>query len=339
VNLFLRDPLVEKDFFEGRNFMSDLPKFVELHEEGPREGFQIEKGAFSLKDRARLIDALSETGLKRIQVASFVNPKAVPSMADAEQLFQAINRREGVKYTSVWLNKRGFERALKTPGVYLYGKMNLYTTDAFCRSNNNSSAAEMRKTQFDWLEMFDKHDIPLEAAYILTAFGCNLGGEVPVSAVTDCARFVVDTCKAQGRPLPHIVLADTSGWANPIEIKKRINAVQEVAPEARLGLHLHDTRGIGAANFYAALQMGIDLFDSSVAGLGGCPFTAVKDSKTAGNICTEDMVFMCEELGIETGIDLEKLIAAARIAEEVIGRQLAGRIMHSGGLSEFRNRV
>jgi hydroxymethylglutaryl-CoA lyase len=319
--------------------MRELPQFVELHEEGPREGFQIEKGIFSLEDRARLIDALSETGLKRIQVASFVNPKTVPSMADAEQLFQTIQCREGVKYTSVWLNKRGFDRALNTPGVYLYGKMTLYTTDAFCRSNNNCSATEMRRTQLDWLEMFDEHNIALEEAYILTAFGCNLGGEVPVSAVTDCARFVVDTCKAQNRPLPHIVLTDTSGWANPIEVRRRIEAVREVAPEARVGLHLHDTRGVGAANFYEALQMGIDLIDTSVAGLGGCPFAAAKDGKAAGNICTEDMVFMCEELGIETGIDLEKLIAAARIAEEVIGRQLAGRIMHSGGLSEFRNRA
>ena len=217
--------------------------------------------------------------------------------------------------------------------------MTLYTTDGFCRRNNNCSAAEMRQRQFEWLDMFDEHNIPLEEAYILTAFGCNIEGEVPVSAVTDCARFIVETCQAQGRPMPHILLADTVGWANPIEVKRRINAVREVAPEARLGLHFHDTRGVGAANFYEALQMGIDLFDSSVAGLGGCPFAALKDNKAAGNICTEDMVFMCGELGIETGIDLDKLIAAARIAEEIIGRPLAGRIMHSGGLSEFRNRV
>jgi isopropylmalate/homocitrate/citramalate synthase len=128
------------------------------------------------------------------------------------------------------------------------------------------------------------------------------------------------------------------GWANPEEIKRRIEAVRDTAPGVRLGLHLHDTRGLGAANFYAALQMGVDLFDCSVAGLGGCPFAGHKNSNAAGNICTEDMVFMCHELGIETGIDLEKLIAAAGLTEEIIGRTLPGKIMHSGPLSTLRKR-
>lgn len=316
--------------------MGNLPKFVEFHEEGPREGFQIEKRRFSLEDRAKVIDALSETGLKRIQVASFVSPKAVPSMADAEELFEAITRREGVRYTGVWLNKRGFERLAALPGAYLYGKMVLYTTDAFCLMNNNCTTEQIRRNQLDMLGVYDSYGLPLQEAYILTAFGCNLSGNVRLSAVIDCVRFIVDICQGQARPLPNIYLADTVGWANPEGLKRRIEAVREAAPGARLGLHLHDTRGLGAANFYAALQMGIDLFDSSVAGLGGCPFAALKDSTAAGNICTEDMVFMCEELGIKTGIDLDKLIAAASLAEGVIGRPLPGKIMHSGLLSTLR---
>ncbi|MFH1240922.1 MAG: hydroxymethylglutaryl-CoA lyase [Pseudomonadota bacterium] len=316
--------------------MGSLPEFVEFHEEGPREGFQIEKRCFSLEDRARVIDALSETGLKRIQVASFVSPKAVPSMKDAEELFGAITRREGVRYTGLWLNRRGFERLAALPGAHLYGKMVVYTTDAFCLTNNNCTAEEMRRKQMDMLEVYDAYGLPLKEAYILTAFGCNLSGNVSLSTVIDCVRFIVDVCRSQDRPLPDIYLADTVGWANPEELKRRMEGVREAAPGARLGLHLHDTRGLGAANFYAALEAGVDLFDSSVAGLGGCPFAALKDSNAAGNICTEDMVLMCEELGIETGIDLEKLIAAARLAEEVIGRPLPGKIMHSGLLSTFR---
>ena len=316
--------------------MGNLPAFVEFREEGPREGFQMEKRRFSIEARAKVIDALSETGLKQIQVASFVSPKAVPSMADAEELFKAISPRKGVRYTGVWLNKRGFERIVELPEAYLYGKMVLYTTDDFCRMNNNCTAEVMRQKELDFLSVYDSYDLPLEDAYILTAFGCNLSGEVPLPIVIDCVKFITDVCRNQSRPLPNIYLADTVGWANPEEIKRRIEAVRDSAPGARLGLHLHDTRGLGAANFYAALQMGVDLFDSSVAGLGGCPFAGHKNINAAGNICTEDMVFMCHELGIETGIDLEKLIAAARLTEEIIGRTLPGKIMHSGSLATFR---
>jgi len=316
--------------------MNDLPAVVEFHEEGPREGFQIEKRLYPVEDRARLVDALSETGVGEIQVASFVSPTLVPSMADAEELFARIQRREGVRYTAVWLNRRGFERAMATPGVHVSGKMVVYASDQFCRRNNHCSADEMKERQVDWLGMFDEYGLKLESAYILTAFGCNLEGEISLSRVADAVRFIVDICRSQGREVPAICLADTVGWANPEEVKRRVGAVRELAPEARVGLHLHDTRGVGAANFYAALEMGVDLFDSSVAGLGGCPFAAVKDHRAAGNVCTEDMVFMCHELGIETGIDLEKMIEAARLAEEIIGRPLPGKIMHSGSLSTFR---
>lgn len=316
--------------------MSDLPRFVEFHEEGPREGFQIEPASFSIEDRAAVVDALSASGLKQIQVGSFVSPKAVPSMADVEDLYAAIDKRPGVRYTALWLNQRGFERAAATPQVDLDGKILFYTTDSFSRLNNNCSAAEMRQRQLDWLAFYDAHDLALEQAYIMTAFGCNFDGAVPMAAVTDTVDFIVQVCRDQGRPVPAIYLADTVGWANPEDIKRRIGAVREAVPEARIGLHLHDTRGLGAANFYAALQMGVDLFDASVAGLGGCPFAAHKDTSASGNVCTEDMVFLCHELGIETGVDLEKLIEAARKAEEIVGRGLAGRIMHSGSLEGFR---
>ena len=319
--------------------MSNLPKFVEFHEEGPREGFQSEKRLYPLAQRAALVDALSETGLTQIQVASFVNPKAVPAMADAAELYGAIKRREGVRYTALWLNEAGFEKAAATPGVDLDGKMILYTTDAFCISNNNCKVLEQRERQIEWLNAYDRHGVPLELVYILTAFGCHFEGNVLLEAVLDSIKFIKDLCERTNRPLPKIYLADTVGWANPIEIKRRIAAVRELVPEARIGLHLHDTRGLGGANFYAALEMGIDLFDSSVAGLGGCPFGSHADMTAAGNVCTEDMVLMCEELGIETGIDLDALIEAARLAERIIGRSLTGRTMHNGSLKSIRERV
>lgn len=319
--------------------MSDFPKFVHFHEEGPREGFQSEPKIYPLAERAAFINALGATGLKQIQVASFVSAKAVPTMADAEDLFKAIERRPGVRYTGLWLNEKGFEKARSVPEVDIDGKLLFYTSDAFSLRNNNRTARQMRDDQVRWLDMYLAGGYPVENAYIMTAFGCNLQGEVPLEAVTDCARWVIETFRGRQLPLPRLVIADTTGWGHPEEVKRRMGAVRELAPEAKLGMHLHDTRGMGIANLYAAMSMGVDLFEGSVAGLGGCPFAGHGDMKAAGNVCTEDGVFLCQEMGIETGIDLEALIEAARLAERIIGRPLNGRVMHSGSLGALRRKI
>lgn len=310
--------------------MSDLPKFVEFHEEGPREGFQIEKTLYPLERRARLIEALAVSGLKQVQVGSFVSPKAVPTMADTADLFGAIRKREGVRYTALWLNESGFRRAASTPGIDLDGKLIFYTTDTFCLKNNNCTAAENRDRQATWARLYLDQGVPLDKAYVLTAFGCNFEGDVPLDRVLENVRYVVDLAADLKVPLPAIYLADTVGWGNPEAIRRMIGAVRELVPEARIGTHLHDTRGVGAANVLAALQMGVSLFDSSIAGLGGCPFAKHANVQGAGNICTEDMAFMCAEMGIETGLNLDALIEAALLAEEIIGRPLSGKLMHSG---------
>jgi hydroxymethylglutaryl-CoA lyase len=312
--------------------MNDLPKAVIFHEEGPREGFQMEKQLFPLSGRIELIDALSQSGLRQIQVGSFVNPKAVPAMADIDQLFAGIKKREGVRYTGLWLNETGFRKAQATPQVDISAYLMFYTTDALSLRNNNCTALEMRERQAKWIDLYRDAGTPIESAYIVTAFGCNLQGEVPLADTVDVARHIVALASGHRFPVPRIILADTVGWANPEDIKRRVGAVRDLAPEAKIGLHLHDTRGMGAANVYAALQMGVDLFDSSVAGLGGCPFAAHANSHGAGNICTEDMVHMCEEMGIATGIDIDALMEAALIAERVIGRPLTGKMMHAGRL-------
>ncbi|MBX6374605.1 MAG: hydroxymethylglutaryl-CoA lyase [Acetobacteraceae bacterium] len=316
--------------------MSDRPKFVEFREEGPREGFQIEKKIYPLADRVALVEALAETGLKYIQVASFVSPKHVPQMADSEQLFAAIRRKPGVHYAGLWLNEQGFERARRTPGVDLSAKLALYASDAFARKNNGCSAEEMKERLRRWMDLYAEAKLPIDNAIVMTAFGCNYEGEIPPARVVELARWTDALCREYGQKLPRFFLADTMGWANPDSVRRLVGMVREALPEVRIGLHLHDTRGLGAANVLAALDMGVDLFDSSVAGLGGCPFASHGDSTAAGNICTEDMVFLCHELGIETGIDLEALIECGRMAERIIGRKLAGHLIHSGSLARYR---
>lgn len=316
--------------------MNDYPKFVEFHEEGPREGFQIEKTIYPIEQRIELIDLLSETGLKYIQVGSFVSPRYVPQMQDTGELFKRIKRKDGVKYTALWLNEQGFRKAQSAHKVDMKAQLLFYASDSFSRKNNNLSALEMREKQREWARLYKQEGLPIERAYVMAAFGCNFEGNIPTERVLDDFRFILDLAKEEDIPVPDLMLADTMGWGNPESVKRLVGALRDLAPEARIGMHIHDTRGLGIANLHAALSMGVDLFDSSVAGLGGCPFAAHGSSRAAGNVCTEDAVFLCHELGIETGVDLDKLIAAARHAEAIIGAPLMGRVMHSGGLDKYR---
>lgn len=314
--------------------MTDLPTRITLHEEGPREGFQFEKTQFPLAERVRFVDMLSATGLSRIQVASFVSPKMVPQMADSAGLFGAIAKPSGVRHTALWLSEKGYRRAAETPGVDLTGVILLYASDAFSLQNNGCSADEMRRRQENWIALYDVDGVDIEAIYIMTAFGCNLQGEVPLVALDANLDWIA--ARFAGRVIPMIYLADTVGWAVPTSITARITHVRTRFPEAQIGLHLHDTRGAAMASFLAALQLGVTQFDGSVAGLGGCPFAGHGHGAAAGNISTEDMVFMAHEMGIETGVDLEALIDAARMAEALIGRPLPGRVMHGGSLATYR---
>jgi len=316
--------------------MSVLPSNVIFHEHGPREGFQIESRQFPLERRVALIEAIAAAGVSRIQAASFVNPRVVPTMADSRELFAAIKKRSGTRYTALALNPWGFEQAVQVPQVDHFGSVVLYASNGFCLANNNCTKQEARARLQQWTELYDKHEVTLEQVYVLSAFGDNFEGDVPISDVMDEVRHTVDLCREQGRALPRIDLDDSMGWADPHSIRERIGAVREAYPELEIGLHLHDSRGLGAACVFAALEMGVRHFDSSIGGLGGCPFARVKNHSAAGNICTEDMVHLCHELGIETGIDLDALIEAAQLAEDIVGRPLMGRVMHSGSLSEYR---
>lgn len=315
--------------------MSDLPRRVDIHEEGPREGFQIEPGPISTGRKIELIDALSETGLARIQIASFVNPKRVPGWADADRVVDGIRPRPGVRYTALWLNEKGVERAVAHKDrLSLRGTISMCASEPFSKRNQNRDLAENARVQHAQITIFKANGIPVESISMMAAFGCNFAGDIPVETVTATAAQGFEIAAAHDLAIKSLSLADTMAWATPQSIKRVVGAVRERWPELRINLHLHDTRGLGLANAYAGLEMGVASFDASVAGLGGCPFAGHKGA--AGNVCTEDLAFMCEEMGISTGIDIEKLIAAAQLAEEIVGHPLPGSVMRGGTLGKYR---
>ncbi|MEO9228432.1 MAG: hydroxymethylglutaryl-CoA lyase [Devosia sp.] len=316
--------------------MSDLPKFVKVHEEGPREGFQIEPGPITTERKVAFIEALADTGLTQIDCVSFVNAQKVPGMADAEEVMRRIRRKPGVRYTGLWLNTRGLLRALETQADII-GAIRVTASETFCIKNTGMNHEQTLVEQRRWLDIYRENKIPVEWGYVMTAFGCNYEGFVPTATVIKMVRQLLDTAAEAGASLKGVYLADTVGWGTPQSMERAIGAVREQWPDLPLALHLHDTRGTGLANAYAAMKMGVAQFDSTCAGLGGCPFAAHKGS--AGNICTEDFVYMCHEMGIETGVDLEKLIECAQLAEEIVGHPLPGKVLRAGSLAPFRNKM
>jgi hydroxymethylglutaryl-CoA lyase len=315
----------------------NFPSSIHISEEGPREGFQFEKGPIATARKVELIDALSHTGLDHIQIVSFVNPKAVPGMADAEEVVKTISPAPGVAYTGLWLNDKGFERALATGRLEITGSIVLSASDPFLMLNQHRTPEKQAADQHNIIEMYKSRGVKVERCGIMAAFGCNFAGDVPVERVIDLIAQQFEIAAEHGVTLKRVMLADTMAWATPIAVKRLVGAVQDRFPELQISLHLHDTRGMGIANAYAGLEMGVTLFDSSVAGLGGCPFAGHKGA--AGNVCTEDLVFMCDEMGIETGIDLEALSECARLAEDVVGHPLPGSVMKGGSLKRLREKL
>jgi hydroxymethylglutaryl-CoA lyase len=305
----------------------DLPSRIIIHEEGPREGFQIEAAPIATADKVRLIEALAETGLPEIQCVSFVNPVQVPQMADAEAVAAAIRRRPGVRYTGLWLNIQGLKRATAS-GLDMAGSLQIATSETFSIRNTRKNTEQTLDEQRRVLEFCREHGLTIDTAIVMTAFGCNYEGAIPPSRVVECVEMLLNLAAEFGVTLRRMRLADTVGHGNPVSVARVLGAVRDRWPDLPITLHLHDTRGTGMANALTGLQMGVASFESSCAGLGGCPFAGHKGA--AGNICTEDLVYMAEEMGIHTGLDLDALIACARLAEQIVGHPLPGKVMRSG---------
>jgi len=317
--------------------MSDLPKSVRINEEGPREGFQFEKGPIPTARKIALIDSLSKTGLKQIQTVSFVPPKNVPGMADADEVVQGFSRAPGVSYTGLWLNDKGLARALASGKLDVKGTLSFTASEKFLLRNQKRTLQENLEAQHAIVRMYQEHKVPVERAGLMAAFGCNFEGDIPIPRILDMIRRMLDIGSLYHLDIKVVSLADTMAWATPPSIKRVVGAVREKYPQLQISLHLHDTRGMGIANACAGMEMGVAIFDAAVAGLGGCPFAAHRGA--AGNVCTEDLAFMCAEMGIDTGIDLDRLIESALLAEEIVGHPLPGCVMKGGTLARLRQKI
>jgi hydroxymethylglutaryl-CoA lyase len=283
---------------------------------GPRDGFQFEDQFIPTPLKVELIEALADAGLRRIQVTSFVHPKTVPQMKDAEEVVDRLPEREGVTYAGLALNQRGLER-LHDAGLR-QADLSIATCDRHSRDNAGMSAAAAADEAEDMVRWALDRGLSVQMGF-QTVFGYETPGDIPLDRITALAeRFA----QLDGPPLESLSLADTTGLANPQTVRRRVEAVREAAPDVPLVLHLHDTRGLGLANVCAALEAGVERFDTAPAGMGGCPFVP----GAAGNIPTEDTAYLLEQLGHETGVDYRRVAAASRRIEDFLEKRFPGRL-------------
>ena len=295
-----------------------LPSSVEIREVGPRDGLQNEE-PIAVDQRIALINDLSATGLTAIEAASFVHPKAIPPMADSARVMEGITRVPGVRYRALVPNERGTLDALACAVDEVEVVMSISETHN--RKNINMSPEESLEQIVTLTDLAHQEDTPVEAI-LSTAFGCAYEGNVSPERVALYARRVVDEAGVDG-----LSFGDTSGMATPRVVHELLDALENVGIEpSTVGLHFHNTRNTGLANVMVALLRGVSKFDASIGGLGGCPYSP----GATGNISTEDVVHMAEDLGADTGCDLQKLIGCGELAEELVGRQLPSQVLRSG---------
>jgi hydroxymethylglutaryl-CoA lyase len=299
--------------------MADLPSSVRIREVGPRDGFQNEPETIPTEEKVRLIDLLSASGLRRLELTSFVRPDVIPQLADAEEVLARVRRREGVAFSVLIPNERGLERALGVRERFDEVSVFVSASETHNRENVNRPIEDSLQALERTLATAGEAGLRREGV-ISVSFGCPYEGEVPQERVFAIAeRLAAAGCEEVG-------FGDTTGMANPRQVGEFFAAARERLAGIELTAHFHNTRGQGLANVVAALGAGVESFESSFGELGGCP---VPPGAT-GNVATEDMVSMLHEMEIETGVDLERLVAASAAAQEALGRPLGSHVLTAG---------
>ncbi len=295
-----------------------MSRRIEIVEVGPRDGLQNEKTLLEVGQKLEMIQRLEAAGARRMEVVSFVNPKRVPQMAGAEEIMAALPRKEGRSRIGLVLNLRGWERCLDA-GCDEANAV-VCASDGFGIRNQGASVDEQIITMANIMGVRRKEDPPVTVT-VSVAFGCPFDGEVPEERVVEIVKAAADLRVAE------IALADTIGVADPWMVRRRVELAKKAAGHIPLRLHFHDTRNTGLANAYAGVEAGVDILDASVGGLGGCPFAP----NATGNIGTEDLVYMLERGGFETGYDLGKLIEIGNWAAGLLGKRASSALSRAGG--------
>ncbi len=295
----------------------ELPNHVTMREVGTRDGIQSLGAFVPTEQKIEMANRLARTGLTRIEVTSFVHPKAVPQMADAEQVMAGLERVPGVQWEPLVPNVKGAQRALAAKANRLV--VVLAASDTFNLKNIRMTVEDSLGGIAEIVPLAREAGVPVSAG-IATSFGCPYEGDVPESRLQDVVRRLLEL------GVEEIGLADTTGMANPLQVERTVGAIRERWPEVSFGLHFHNTRGMGLANVVAGLRVGVATYDASIGGIGGCPFAP----RATGNVSTEDVVHMLHEMGIATGIDLDALIACAVRMSEILGHELPGQVMKAG---------
>jgi hydroxymethylglutaryl-CoA lyase len=289
---------------------------VSIREVGPRDGLQNEDPV-PVDAKVRLLDALSKTGVARIEAVSFVHPKAIPQMADADEVWKRADKSADVRYSALIPNSRGAQRAIDAGFREI--EVVVSASDTHNRKNLNRSTAESLDDIAALIPML--HDAGASAEVIVaTSFGCPYEGDVDPVRVAG----IVDRVIADGAD--RVAFGDTTGMGTPRRVRELVTAVRDRQPDVPVLLHFHNTRGTGLANILTALELGIVEFDASVGGLGGCPYAP----GATGNVATEEVVHMLHDMGIDTGIDLDALLESAALAERIVGRQLPSGVLRAG---------
>jgi hydroxymethylglutaryl-CoA lyase len=291
---------------------------------GPRDGLQNEAVNVPTADKIRLIEALAEAGIRRMEATSFVAPKWIPNLADAGEVLAGIRRQPGVTYAALVPNMKGLERALaaRVDEAVIF----LSASETHSQKNINKSIAEALETYAEVATRAKQAGLRLKGA-ISTCFGCPYEGDVDPAVLVRIAAALADM------GVDEVGISDTTGMANPRQVYALVLQVADRVSVEKLSLHFHDTRGTALANVLAGLQAGVTIFDGSVGGLGGCPYA----KGATGNVATEDLVHMLHEMGIETGVDLERLIPCAKLAQSLVGRPLDSHVGKSGPVN-YRGR-
>lgn len=307
------------------DLFADVPPDVSVYEVSPRDGLQNEPSSVPLRGKVRLIDALVAAGLRKVEITSFVSPKWIPQLADADELAEVVmahHRVPGVDYTALCPNARGLERAKKA---------GMTEIAVFMSASETHNKKNINKTVGETLAAFEETIGPAREAglrvrgYVSTVWGCPYEGAVDPKAAIATARKLFDMGCYQ------VSLGDTIGSGTPRLTREIVTRALDALPNDAVAMHMHDTRGTALANIVVGLELGIRHFDASVGGLGGCPYAP----GAAGNVATEDLVYMLHGMGVGTGIDLERLVEAAKAAESIVGRKLPGKV-HQAGLRSLR---